>query len=382
MTAPTGVHLPPPLPPAGPLRPALTPRAWSPSVGLAAVLALLVVVVAARRGDLSPVTLMEVSLCLAAGLSGPFPRVGGPVTTALLAVFLLVPQELGLGAYAAVIPVLAAGVAGLRWLRGGLVAASFGLLVAISARTLRPDEVLADYALFWLGWVAAAWVFGNAVRELLVASERRWHDLLAEQRREIARDLHDTIAHGLSLIVMRGEQARLAGGASLEDMEFIVARADRAIQDLRGMLTLLRTDDAPDAVPRGVRSLRPLRDELLDSLAELRRHGFTPSLSVEGDLGRLPDSVSEALAKVVHEASSNIVRHGMAGTDSGVLVDVGDRDVELVVSSVPRPARQEMRDHPPLGLAGMRERVQALGGDFSAGRGAERWIVRARIPFR
>ena len=354
-------------------------RAWSPTVALALLVAILVVALGIRRQE-SPILLVaELTLCALAALSGHSPRVGGLLTLAFLGVLAVTPGSVGLSAYAALLPILSASIAGRPWLRLGLALGALGLLMLLTNRTLLPGESLTDYALFWVGWVAAAWLFGDAMRALLEKSGRRAREQLEAQRHSIARDLHDTVAHSLSLIVMRGEQARLAGTTTREDLDFMVATADQSIQDLRGMLRLLRTTDFAGS-QADTWTVAALPDVLEDSVRRLREHGFTPALSVEGDLTGLSASIQETLGKVTHEATTNVLRHGAPGTRCAILLEVGADAAELVMTSVPgRPARSGP-EHPPLGVVGMRERVTAMGGQFSAGLGAERWITRASLP--
>lgn len=361
------------------LAPLLRRRAWSPTVGIAVLVAGLVVVVAILRQEVTITLLFDLLLCAFAALSGPFLRVGGALTFGFLAAVVIASGTVGLSAYAALLPVLSASIAGRRWLRLGYAMAAFVLLMALTARTLRPDESIADYAIVWFGLVAAAWLFGDAIRALIETSARRWRDELEAQRLRIARDLHDTVAHALSLIVMRTEQARLAGGATNDDLDFVASTADQSIHDLRSMLTLLRSTEF-SAGEADTWAASHLHHVLEASMARLRAEGFHPSLAVEGDLTRLSPSVDDALGKIAHEATTNIIRHGAPGSRCALMVAVDDTSVELVVTNVPGRAPRQDLDHLPLGVIGMRERAQAVGGEFSAGLGAHRWITRATVP--
>lgn len=353
-------------------------RAWSPTVALAVLVAGLVIVLALRRQQSAASVLPELALCALAALSGPLPRVGGALTVAFLGVLALNSGAPELSAYAALLPILSTSIAGRPWLRILFAVPILALLMVLTVRTLQPGESAADYLVFWIAWMAAPWLLGDAVRALIDGHARRWSDQLEAQRLGIARDLHDTVAHSLSLIVMRAEQSRLKGVTTTDDLDFMATTAHQSINDLRGMLTVLRAD-ARAGVPRESWIVADLDGVLHASVDRLRAAGFQPSLSVEGDLTRLSPSVDEALGKVLHEATTNILRHGAPGTRCGLLVAVEDASVELVVSSVPGRGSRHA-DQPRLGLVGMRERVLSVGGEFSAGLGAERWITRAIVP--
>lgn len=352
---------------------------WSPTVALASLLAIIALLVGAREGWVVSGLVLDLALCAAAGLSARFPAAAGSAVLAGFALTVLSPQYPGVGAYATLIPILSAGLARRNLLRALLSAGGYTLLLVVTSLRLSAGESLIDYAVFWLAWVGAAWLTSEVLRRLLDAERLMARGRLAEQRREIARELHDTVAQDLSMIIMRAEQARLHGTTSAADLKFIVTSADGAIRDLRSIMTLLRKDDEPTAGD-GVTSRLSLDDTVAEAVAQLRRHGFQPTVSVEGGTDRLSHLAGDTLAKVVREASSNIVQHGQRDSACALMIEVRDSDAEVVVSNLPGRATRVLRRHEPLGLTGLRERVEAVGGEFSAAAGANRWVTRARIP--
>lgn len=366
------------VPPATPPRPELRFRVWSPSVLLAGLAAVIVVLTALRRGRFDLEVALELAICAAGAASTIAPLTGGVVALAILGVLGLDPSSsVGLGANAALIPIVSARLAGRPRLRWGLAAGAYLLLLLLTVRTLDPGESLFDYGLYWLIWVVAALLAGEAYQAAMELADRRWAERLEAQRHSIARDLHDTVARSLSSIVMRAEQARLRGSTDDGDLQFIVHTADCSISDLRLMLTMLRSGSDPDASEPWL--IGPI-DSVLDACSEeLRRNAFTAAIDLQGDIARLSDSASRALAKVAHEATSNVVRHGEPGSSCVILLHVGDAEAELLVTNVPRSTRSEPEPG-RLGIIGMQERIRALDGHFTAGHSGDRWVVHATLP--
>ncbi len=355
-------------------------RANYPSLVLGLLLAALIVVFDVSADRLGLQTVLEVSLALAGGLSGFWPRAAGSASLSLLAVIALAPPALsGVGVLGALLPMFSLGLAGdLLWPLGYGVGAC-GLLVAGVARELPAGQSPWPYTAFWGIALVAAAVSGRAVGRLVRVTEAEADRRLLDQRRGIARDLHDTVAHGLSLIAMRAEESRLKGTATDDDLSFIVATADRSIHELRGMMQVLRQADEADLATPASRGSAPLDEVLLQCVQTLGDQGFRASQLIEGDASQLPDSVADALGKVALEATNNIVRHGDPGSACALLVEVTERDAAIAVTNVPG-RRTGRHRHQPMGLIGMRERVVVLGGEFSAGMGATRWVTRATLP--
>lgn len=322
---------------------------------------------------------LELVACVAAAVAVYAPTTGSLACIAVLAGAVLVGDSTGVGAFSSLLVIATLGIEAKKRMRIAVTTAAYLVLLWWTWTTLRPGESIVQYALFWIGCIATAWAIGNSGRTYLLRSKEQWQQQLREQRRGIARDLHDTVAHSLSLIVMRTEQSRLKGHTSADDLQFIAATADRSIQDLRSMMELLRKDEQLSAPE--IWQVESVDEVVAASERRLRRHGFKPIVRLEGDLDRLPSSLNEALSKVTHEATTNIIKHAAPHTSCALLVEVGDSDAELVVTSVPMKDPVP-RTHIPMGLDGMRERIQALGGEFSAGPGAERWITQARLPLR
>lgn len=212
--------------------------------------------------------------------------------------------------------------------------------------------------------------------------------VLAERAR-IARELHDVVAHHMSLIAVRAESApyRLDHLPEPVRAEFgaLSAAARDALVDMRRLLGVLRNDQSADLAPQ------PRLSDLPALIEAARRAGVTVELSVPADLEEVPSGVGVCAYRIVQESLSNAGRHA-PGSAIRVSVDQGSGAVVLRVANGPvgqpglRPAAESgppagPGPRPGNGLAGMRERVMLLGGSLSAGPVADGgFVVSAVLP--
>ena len=238
-------------------------------------------------------------------------------------------------------------------------------------------EALSLLAESWL-LVGGAWVIGDMVRQRRAdaamqrdLAELAIRDQLAEARRaatatrvEIARELHDVVAHSLSLIAV---QAGVANWV----VESQPAEAARALHEMRVLLGVLRTaDDDPGPERAPVPALAPAKGLAdLDELAgRVTATGLDVSVAVHGSRTPLPPGLDLAAYRVVQEAVTNVVNHAGA---SGCQISVRYTPDELML---------DIADDGH-GLTGMRERVALYGGQFAAGPGSGGgFTVTARFP--
>jgi signal transduction histidine kinase len=198
-----------------------------------------------------------------------------------------------------------------------------------------------------------------------------------EERLRIARELHDVLAHNISLINVRSgvalhliddqpEQARIA-------LEAINEASADALREVRSVLNVLRgsTEEPPRAPTAGLARL----DELVSRATAA---GVGVSLEVQGDQRRLPASVDLAAFRIVQESLTNIVRHAQAGA-AKVQLTYGHVDLTVQVEDDGHGAVAQAGGGS--GIAGMRERATALGGELEAGpQPTGGFRVRARLP--
>jgi signal transduction histidine kinase len=247
--------------------------------------------------------------------------------------------------------------------------------------------------------VACCWLIGDNVRisrayvaELRDKAARAESDraaelatTAAEERARIARELHDSIVHHVSVIAVQAGAARMVAGngtATTADAgkswAAVETAARQALTELRQILGLLRhSAQAPALAPR------PGLDQLPRLLDQARQAGLPAELRVDGEPVPLGSAADLAAYRIVQEALTNVRKHqGQAAT----VVTARYRPGELVIEVISQPAPGPP---PPLpagrghGIIGMRERVAVLGGSLDAGpRPDGGFTVLARIPLR
>ena len=238
---------------------------------------------------------------------------------------------------------------------------------------------------------AAAWVVGRALRRwrleavelgrragrLERESEERARLAAAEERARIARELHDVVAHAVSVIVIQaqGAQRVLVGEQEpvRDALGSIEASGRQALVELRRMLGILRRGDEELALTPQA-SLRHL-----DGLVEhVREAGMPVELRIEGDPEPLPPGVDVSAYRIVQEALTNALKYAGPARAS-VVVRYGPEELELEISDDGRSSGKG--DGTGHGLVGMRERVAVVGGVLETGaRPGGGFVVRARLP--
>jgi signal transduction histidine kinase len=187
-----------------------------------------------------------------------------------------------------------------------------------------------------------------------------------EQRTRFARELHDVVAHHMSLMAIRAESAPHRLGTLPEPVraEFglLSESAREALADMRRLLGVLRSDQPAAHAPQ------PGLEDLPELISAARQAGMTVELSAPTTLDQVPPSAGLCAYRIVQEALSNAARHA-AGAPVAVCLGCDAGTVTLQVTNGPGvPVGQRADGHGPgHGLTGMRERVQLLGGSLSAG---------------
>jgi len=262
----------------------------------------------------------------------------------------------------------------------GAVAGAAALLVPgvpVSALALpRPDAIADVIVALSLG--LAAWIVGLLLSERVriaaqLARERETsaaeHErrLVAEERQRIARELHDVVAHGLSLIQVQATSARYRLPGLPEDAadEFdAIARAARtSLAEMRHLLGALRGDEPAELVPQ------PGLAEVPALVTETQRAGAAIRLELHvDDDADVSTATGIAAYRIVQEAISNAVRHAPgSGIEARVWSDAGQLRIEVTNSAPPVPPSAGVGGDGH-GLIGMRERASILGGQLRAKR--------------
>lgn len=231
-------------------------------------------------------------------------------------------------------------------------------------------------------FVAAAWAAGRIVRHRSVqaAAARaeaasRAQEAVAAERARVARELHDVVAHSVSIIaVQAGAAEALVESDPARAREHIGAvrrTAGEAMTEMRRLMGVLREDEA-------VYAPQPTLDDLERLAADVRATGVPVELVREGAGGPLPAGVDLAAYRIVQEALTNVRRHAGAAPTRVVVRRTADAvDVEVVNAAPDGPGEGPGGGQ---GLVGMRERVRLYGGSLDAGPRDGGYAVHARLP--
>jgi signal transduction histidine kinase len=270
----------------------------------------------------------------------------------------------------------------------GLTLVAELLLVAKTDDFRNADEILFD-AIVW----SSAWLSGWAIRvgndrarELGRRAERMEHEREAQaraavldERARIARELHDVVAHGMSLMVVQAGAARsLLEGAPIDPrvdrhMRSVETSGRQSLSEMRRLLTVLRDDDEL--------ALEPLPGmEQLDVLvAAAREANIDVHVQIEGQPHPLPPGIDLTAYRIVQEALTNTIKH--AGPASAkVTIRYRSDALELEIADDGRGPRNT-NGHAGHGLIGMRERAALYGGEMrAAAREDGGYAVCVRLP--
>lgn len=297
------------------------------------------------------------------------------VGVVLVLAALLPPEWPTLAEYASIVPIAVAVLQG-RTRIAVIVAACY--LVALVTEADSTAE-LAQRTLVWFTVYALTWAVTDLINQARRARQRVTHKQLVEQRHAIARELHDTVAHELSLMSMQVQRLGLRGDVDPDELETILDSCDNAIAQLRAMLSVLRSPDSPRTL--AVEPSGSLDQQCQAAVERLIDHGFTAEYQRDGDVDEVPVAAQWALAGLCREAVSNIITHG--DPDSPVTIsleaDAETGETRLAFFNRVGP-RAHVPDHTPLGLIGLRERVEAVGGRLYAYASAGNWTTMGCVP--
>ncbi|WKX71800.1 sensor histidine kinase [Streptomyces sp. XD-27] len=248
-----------------------------------------------------------------------------------------------------------------------------------------------------------AWVLGDSIRtrrayyaqleeraaRLEKEREERSKMAVAAERARIARELHDVVAHNVSVMVVQADGAAYVMDAAPEQarqaLETISGTGRQALAEMRRLLGVLRTgepSDSTDYVPQ------PDVEQIDDLIEQVRGAGLVVDFRVEGSPRPLPSGVELTAYRIVQEALTNTRKHGGPDVEASVRLTYFDDGLGLLVEDDGRGAQREMyedggADGQGHGLIGMRERVGMVGGTLDAGpRPGGGFRISALLPLR
>lgn len=290
-------------------------------------------------------------------------------------------------------------VASTRPRRDALVCAGLLEVVAVTALLLYANSRWWFDAIFVSGMVAAALGLGlyfAARRAYLAELQDRAERLererdqqaalaAAAERARIAREMHDVVAHHLTVMTTLAEAAVAASASSPEKatdvMRSVAVTGRRALADTRRLLGVLRERDGTGA--GSAEALQPVPDlSQLDTLIEqVRSAGLDTALELHGQAPDVPAGVQLAVYRLVQEALTNTLKHSGAGARASVRLSFEPGELRVDVNDDGAGSAAPAAAGVGGGLPGMRERVRAYGGDVQAGpRQPAGWGVSARLP--
>ena len=250
----------------------------------------------------------------------------------------------------------------------GLIALAGSWWTAPAAAAVLLGTLLIGRFLAWLGPVLLGPSYAERLQRLEADAAR------ATERNRIAREIHDSVGHALSVVTVQASAARKLierdPGFAANALATIETTSRRAAAELDQMLGLLRDEAKRPAAPA------PGLGSLSELITGARSAGLTVNSAVSGDLSRLPSLVSQEAYRIVQEGLTNALKYSADGT---AMLDVSlGGDVLGIRLSNPAGRRRPARAG--RGLRGIDERAAALGGTATAGADGGRWVLCVALP--
>ncbi|MBK0375365.1 sensor histidine kinase [Streptomyces californicus] len=313
----------------------------------------------------------------------------------------------GIGNFAMLVITYTVATIGERW------ASRLALVCSLSAAALSQLRWEAEPGGSWAQTVfvtiimtvpfVLAWVLGDSLR-----TRRAYFDQLEEraarlerereaqskvavaaERARIARELHDVVAHNVSVMVVQADGAAYVMDAAPDQakqaLETISSTGRQALAEMRRLLGVLRTGDAPES---GEYVPQPDVEQIEDLVEQVRQTGLEVDFKVEGTPRPLPSGVELTAYRVVQEALTNTRKHGGPDAGASVRLVYFDDGLGLLIEDDGRGAAHELyedggADGAGHGMIGMRERVGMVGGTLDAGpRPGGGFRISALLPLR
>ncbi len=278
---------------------------------------------------------------------------------------------------------------GRRWttLAAALAVGELGVAMAF-ARWAQPHDWLVP-ALTAGGTVSACWIVGIymrmrrdyivSIQERAETAERerdsRAQVAVAAERARIAREMHDVIAHSLSVMITLNDAAAAVEPSPVvgETISQASEVGRNALEDMQRLLGVLRDDGDPAHEPQ------PGIAEIPALISTVRASGLAVELSVLGDLNDIPTTAQLALYRIVQESLTNVLKHARNVRNVRVELQRDADSISVLVIDDGAPATDPPMTRPGHGLSGMDERARIFGGHLVAGPSRGGWSVRGTL---
>ncbi|WP_185993213.1 sensor histidine kinase [Rhodococcus sp. KBS0724] len=262
-------------------------------------------------------------------------------------------------------------------------------LAMLVVRTDIVLDLIVTAMLFALAWISAEFVSARRAYDEEVAArlevaeydrDRRAEEAVAAERTRIARELHDVVAHAVSVMIVQADGAGYAvdtnPALAKKALGNISSTGRDALAELRRTVSLLRTEVNNDAMPQhGSAGIAKV-------VEMMRATGLSVRLELTGELDDITPSVSLGIHRIVQESLTNVLRHG--GSSPKARVTVRRTETSVLVEVIDRgTATSAFTGGSGNGLVGMRERVAVLQGTLETGRRPDgSWRVYAELPLQ
>lgn len=271
------------------------------------------------------------------------------------------------------------------------VAATSRLLVSVTTALCALGTLAAfwladllDGAVYDMAGVVLGWTIGHLLltQLKLLHHEReslasRSEQAATHERQRIAREVHDVVAHSLSVTLLHLTGARRALEQDRDIEEAIDSLTDAEHLGRQAMSDIRRTVGLLDAGPKSTRP-EPGGADIPDLIDGFRRAGLPVTFQVKGDVDSVTGATGLSIYRLTQESLANVVKH--AGTSADVRLEISATTILLEVHNPTARVRAVTNNEVGSGIRGMRERTTLLGGDFTAGPTSTGWCVRVHIP--
>lgn len=215
-----------------------------------------------------------------------------------------------------------------------------------------------------------------------------YRERVSEANRELARELHDTVARHISVINLNAHSALQQAETTGKDaaLTAITTSSDRALTDVRSLIQTARDDQSLSGAPQlPAANVPPLNQTLSSELEKLRALGFVVRAQVDYSSQDVPDGLRPTVYKIIKELAFNASKYAQPGTEidlqvSPNLTGITIRTSNLVKTGTPQKKANPGEPGTGFGLVGIEERIRRLGGTMSYGAVADRWDLTIHLP--